>query len=115
MELLLVADSLDRSQPLLRVASDAGYHILRSIGIDDGASKYVDTLRPDAVIIVTKKIDHTILSEMSAINERHPTPMLIFTHDAQPASIDAAVKAGAGSYVVDCHKPERLATLLGIA
>jgi response regulator NasT len=115
MELLLVADSLDRSQPLLRVASDVGYHILRSIGIDDGASKYVDTLRPDAVIIVTKKIDHIVLREMSAINERHPTPMLIFTHDSQPASIDAAVKAGAGSYVVDCHKPERLATLLGIA
>jgi response regulator NasT len=115
MELLLVADSLERSQPLLRVASDAGYRILRSIGIDDGASKYVGTLRPDALIIVTNEIDRSIVREMSAINEKHPTPMLIFTHDSQPGSIDAAVKAGAGAYVVDCSKPERLAALIGIA
>jgi response regulator NasT len=115
MDLLLVADSLDRSQSLLGVASSVGYRILKSIGIDDGASKHVDALRPDALLIVSTEIDRLILREMSAITEKHPTPMLIFTRDTQPRSIDAAVKAGASSYVVDCNKPERLVTLLGIA
>jgi len=38
MDLILVADCLDSSQPLLRVASKAGYRILNFIGPDDEAS-----------------------------------------------------------------------------
>lgn len=115
MDLLLVADRLNRSQPLPGIASSAGYRILKSIGIDEGASEHVAVLRPDVLIIVCTEIDRSILREMSAITENCPTPMLIFTHDSQPQSIDAAVKAGASSYVVDCNKPERLVALLGIA
>ena len=115
MDLILVADSLDSSQPLLRVASRAGYRILKLIGPDDEASRYVDTLCPDAVMIVSDEIDRAILREMRAISQNRPTPMLIFTRDSQPESIDYAVKAGASAYVVDCNDPERLDSLLSVA
>ncbi len=115
MDLILVADCLNSSQPLLRAASRAGYRLLKLIGPNDQASKYVESLRPDAMIIVSDEIDQPILREMKAISERRPTPMLVFTRDSQHDSIDAAVKAGATAYVVDCNDPERLVTLLGVA
>jgi response regulator NasT len=115
MDLILVADCLDSSQPLLRVASKAGYRILKLIGPNDEACRYVETLCPDAMIIVSDEIDRPILREMRAVTERKPTPMLVFTRDSEPESIDLAVKAGATAYVVDCNDPARLSSLLGVA
>jgi response regulator NasT len=100
---------------LLRVASRAGYRILKLIGPHDEASRYVESLRPDAMIIVSDAIDRSVLREMRAVTDRRPTPMLVFTHDSAPRSIDLAVKAGATAYVVDCSDPERLGSLLGVA
>lgn len=115
MNLILVADSLDSSQPLLRVASRVGHRILKLIGPGDEASRYVDSLCPDAMIIVSDEIDRPMLREMQSISEKRPTPMLVFTRDSDPESIDYAVKAGATAYVVDCNDPERLGALLSVA
>lgn len=115
MDLILVADCLDSSQPLLRAASKSGNRILKLIGNNDEASRYVKSLCPDAMIIVSDEIDRSVLREMRAVSETRPTPMLVFTRDSQPDSIDSAVKAGATAYVVDCNDPERLGSLLGVA
>jgi response regulator NasT len=115
MDLILVADCLDSSQPLLRVASKSGYRILKLVGSNDEASRYVNSLRPDAMIIVSDEIDRSILREMRAVTKTRPIPMLVFTRDSHPESIDLAVKAGATAYVVDCSDPERLGALLGVA
>ena len=115
MDLILVADCLDSSQPLLRAASKSGYRILKFIGPNDDARRYVKSLCPDAMIIVSDEIDRSVLREMRAVWKARPTPMLVFTRDSQPDSIDAAVKAGASAYVVDCNDPERLVSLLGVA
>lgn len=115
MDLMLVADSPDSTQPLLKVASRAGYRILKLIGPNDEASSYVESMRPDALIFVSDEIDRPLLREMQAVSDKQPTPMLVFTRDAQQESINAAVKAGATAYVVDCNDPERLASLLSVA
>jgi len=115
VDLILVADCLDSSQPLLCAASKSGYRILKLIGNNDEASYYVKSLCPDAMIIVSDQIDRSVLREMRAVSETRPTPMLVFTGDSQPDSIDSAVKAGATAYVVDCNDPERLGSLLGVA
>ena len=115
MELILVADSLDSSQPLLQAASRSGYRILKLIGPTDEASRYVETLGPDALVFVSDEIDRALLREMKAVSEKRPTPMLVFTRDSNPDSIDSAVKAGATAYVIDCSDPGRLGSLLGVA
>ena len=113
--MILVADSLDSSQPLLRVASRKGHRIVKLIGPNDEASRYVASLCPDAMIIVSDEIDRPILREMRAVSNKKPTPMLVFTRDSNPGSIDLAVKAGATAYVVDCNDPDRLDALLDVA
>lgn len=115
MDLILVADCLDNTQPLLKVASTAGYRIMKLIESNDDVSRYVTSLRPDALIFISDEIDRVLLRQMRAVSEKQPTPMLVFTRDSQAESIDAAVKAGATAYVVDCNDPGRLASLLGVA
>ena len=115
MDLILVADCLDSLQPLLRAASSAGYRVLKLIGPNDEASRYVQSLRPDAMIIISDEIDRPIIREMRSVTQRRPTPMLVFTRDSATESIDQATRAGATAYVVDCNDPDRLPSLLGVA
>lgn len=115
MDLILVADSLHGSQPLLHAASREGHRIVKLIGPNDEASRYVETLRPDAMIIFSAAVDQPILREMRAVSDKKPTPMLVFTRDADPGSIDSAVRAGASAYVVGCNDPERLDALISVA
>lgn len=115
MDLILVADCLDSTRPLLKVASKAGYRIMKLIESNDDASHYVTSLRPDVLIFISDEIDRTLLRQMRAITEKLPTTMIVFTRDAQSDSINAAVKAGASTYVVDCHEPERLGSLIDVA
>ena len=115
MDLILVADCADSAQPLLRAASKAGYRIVKLIGPNDEAGRYVESLRPAAIIFISDEIDRILLCQMQAVTDRQPTPILVFTRDSQTQSIDAAVKAGATGYVVDCNDAQRLTPLLAVA
>lgn len=114
MDLILFADNQESLQHLLRAVSRAGFRILKLIGPDDEASRYVESLRPDAVIILSDHISDPVLHEMHAITRKRPTPMLVFTRDSRQDTIDSAVKAGATAYVVDCDDPERIRPLLNV-
>lgn len=115
MDLILVADCLESTQPLLNVAAKSGYRIIKLIESNDDASRYVESMQPDVLIFVSDEIDRMLLRQMRAVTEKRPTPIIVFTRDAQPDAIDAAVKAGATTYVVDCNDPERLGSLIGVA
>lgn len=115
MDLILVADSLESTQPLLRVAAKEKYRVMKLIESNDDASSYVASLRPDVLIFISDEIDRMLLRQMRAVTEKSPTSMIVFTRDSQTTSIDAAVKAGATAYVVDCNDPERLSSLIGVA
>ena len=115
MDLIIIADSLDSSQPLISAAVKAGHHVLRHIGPDETASDHVRSMCPHAVIFISDEIDHTVLREMRAVSSNRPTPILVFTRDDSEASIDASVKAGASAYIVDCHDPGRVNSLLRVS
>ena len=115
MDLLLIVESVDASQHIIKAVSGAGNRLLKLIGPDDEAVRYAESLRPDAIVIISDIIDGRVLNQMTAISSRRPAPMLVFTRDAQSASIGLAVKAGAAAYVVDCDNPGRLAPLLAVA
>lgn len=115
MDIIIVADSLDSSQALLRIAAKLNYRVLKLIGPNDEVAGYVKTMCPDILIFISDELDRQVLREMRSIGEVQPTPVLVFTRDSKEESIDAAVKAGASAYVIDCADPERLASLIGVA
>jgi len=115
MDLIVVTDSLNNTQPLIQAANKLGHRILKYIGSDDEVAHHLKTLHPEVIIFICSEIDRTALREMRSVGETRPTPILVFTRDKNEASIDDAVEAGASSYVVDCDDPTRLSTLLGVA
>jgi response regulator NasT len=115
MDLIIIADSPDSSAPLLKVAADTGYRILKLIESKDDASQYVMAMRPDVLVIVSDDIDRAVLRQMRAVTEKQATPMIVFTRDSRAEAIDAAVKAGATAYIVDCGDPGRLPSLIDVA
>ena len=115
MDLIFVTDSLSSTQPLIEVAHKLGHRVLKYIGSDDEVAHYVESMHPDALIFICNEIDRTALREMRSVSEKSPTPILVFTRDTDAASIDAAVKAGASSFVVDCDDSTRLGSLLDVA
>lgn len=115
MDLIIVTDRLDSAQPLMEAASEYGHRLLKVIGINDSAKKFVSSLLPDVLIFISNEVDRPLLREMHAVNEAQPTPMLVFTSYSGDEAINAAVKAGASAYVVDCSDPSRLESLLGVA
>ncbi len=64
MDLILVADSLERRQALLRVASRSDYRIMKLFKSKDDASRYVTSLRPDVLVFVSDEIDGLLLRQM---------------------------------------------------
>lgn len=114
MDLFLVSDNQENSQPILRAASKAGYRVLKLIGPEDEASRYVESLRPDAIIIVSDRMGDPVLDVINSVTRTRPAPMLVFTRDSRQDTIDSAVKAGVTTYVVDCDAPERLVPLLNV-
>lgn len=74
MDLILVADCLDSTRPLLKVAFKAGYRIMKLIESNDDASHYVTSLRPDVLIFVSDEIDRMLLHQMRAVTDKQPTP-----------------------------------------
>jgi len=115
MNLIIVTDSLHSSKPLIKASAKAGFKVLKVIGTNDSVVGYIDSLNPDALIIVSDELDRQALREMRSVGESNPTPILVFTRDSKESSIDAAVKAGASAYVVDCADPDRLSSLLDVA
>lgn len=115
MDLIFTSDSLSSMQPLVDVANKQGHRILKHIGSNDQAAYYVELMHPDTLIFICHEIDHTALNEMRNISDRRPTPILVFTQETDPVSIDKAVKAGASSIVVGCDDPTRLGSLLDVA
>ena len=79
MDLILVTDSIEGMNPLIKAASAAGWCVRKHIGSNDKASLYVKEFHPDAVVFVTDEVDRKTLKEMKAITEDNPAPIVVMT------------------------------------
>ncbi len=116
MNIIVIADSLEYSQPLLQAAGESGYRIVKFISQNEEAAPFVKTANADAVIMVSAEIAHDELRIMRSIAQTCPMPVLVLTCDAKPESVESALKAGASSYVINGHDlAARLGYLLQVA
>ena len=102
MDIMLVSDCIEGDHPVAQAAERAACRVIKQVGPNDEAAHYVERMKPDALVVVSDEMDRAILGELRAVRLINPLPVLIFTRDGAPESIDAAVKAGASSYIIDC-------------
>lgn len=115
MDLILVTDNPDNSLPVVEATAAAGHRIVRQVGPNDEASSYIERLNPDGLIVISDEMDRATLREMRAVIAKKALPIVVLTRDSTESSIDAAVRAGASAYVVDCADTSRIGSLLRVA
>jgi response regulator NasT len=115
MDLIFVEDKQGSAERLLHAAMVSGHRVQKQIEIQDTIGDYAAAICPDALILVSESMHEAVLRQMQNVCRSRPTPMLVFTSDTRQTSINAAVKAGASAYVVDCDVPDRLDALLNVA
>ena len=63
MDLIIVTDRLDSAQPLMEVASEQEHRVLKVIGINDDAKKFVVSLLPDVLIFISDEVESSLLRD----------------------------------------------------
>jgi response regulator NasT len=111
---LLVDDQPGRivlTQPALEAAGCRVHISLSALQL----SAQVASIEPDAVIIAIDSPDRDTLEHICVMSSNCPRPVVMFTDDADPQTIRAAIQAGVVSYVVAGLDPLRLRPILDVA
>jgi response regulator NasT len=115
MDILLVTDRVRDDHPLEQAAVSASCRVLKQIETDQDITRVVEKLQPDALVIDSNNLGRNIRDELTRLKNTAPLPVLVFTHDGSAEAIQAAVKMGVTSYIVDCSDMNRLKALLDVA
>jgi response regulator NasT len=114
LKVLLVDDQparLELTQPALEAAGCQVHISLSALQL----SAQVESIEPDAVIISIDSPDRDTLEHICVMSGNCPRPVVMFTDDADPQTIRAAIQAGVVSYVVAGLDPLRLRPILDVA
>ncbi len=114
LKVLLVDDQPARiglTQPALEAAGCQVHVSMSALQL----SAQVESIEPDAVIISIDSPDRDTLEHICVMSGNCPRPVVMFTDDADPQTIRAAIQAGVVSYVVAGLDPLRLRPILDVA
>lgn len=114
LKVLLVDDQPGRiglTRPALEAAGCQVHLSVSALQLSD----QVASLAPDAVIIAIDSPDRDTLEHICVMSSHCPRPVVMFTDDADPQTIRAAIQAGVVSYVVAGLDPLRLRPILDVA
>lgn len=115
LSVMLVDDTPARAVLLEQALTDLGYDVIGKIQSAEGLLRHVDRYRPDVVIIDTESPDRDMLEHMSIINDHNPTPIIMFSDEANSQVIERAVRAGVSAYVVGSMNAQRVQPILDVA
>lgn len=109
------AEQARRSAALRIGLLESGYDLVASLPADVFLPERIAQLQPD-LIIVDSELDARDILEHIVIATRHERrPIVLFTEDDAPASMDAAMAAGVSAYIVAGLQPERVKPVLDVA
>lgn len=113
--IMLVDDQPPRAAILEQALSDAGCQVVANLESAQGLMKRVMEHQPDVVIIDIESPDRDMLEHMSVLNQHNPKPVIMFSDEDDPETIERAVRAGVSAYVVDGLNPARVKPIMDVA
>lgn len=115
LRVLLVDEGSERATLLQTALRTAGYTVLVHVDTPENLLTRVLEVEPDVIIIDRDSPDRDTLEYVCAVTRDAPRPIVLFTHDNERASIQAAVKAGVSAYVVGGVSAERIRPIVDVA
>jgi two-component system, response regulator / RNA-binding antiterminator len=97
---MLFDDGQSSGVAIRTLISGMGYTISDATGQVNALRQTVEAIRPDLIVIRAASTSSVLLEELRALPAECCCPVVMFSEDGSPTSINAAVEAGVNSYVV---------------
>lgn len=94
---------------------EAGYDIIASLPPDMYLPERIAQLQPDMIIVDAESDARDVLEHVVIATRDERRPIVMFTEDQDPDSMEAAVDAGVSAYVVAGLQSERIKPVLQVA
>jgi response regulator NasT len=94
---------------------ESGYDIVASLPADIFLPERIAQIQPDMIIIDSESDARDVLEHIVIATRDAPRPIVLFTDDQDPSSMDAAIDAGVSAYIVAGLRAERVKPVLDVA
>ncbi len=115
LQVLLVTNRNERAALIEQALVRARHAVVARIQPDDDLGLYVREARPDALVIEAETPDAGILQQLQQMLFDRPLPVAMFVDRSDKASLQTAMKAGVGAFVIDGFQPSRVVAVLEAA
>lgn len=112
---VVICDHESVSEKLRSTLADTPYQIIFESAVLQPVLSMEWHVEPELIVAIMDRADNEVLNKFKLINERFPLPIVIFTQDDRPETIDQAIQAGISAYVVDGFREERILAVFHIA
>ena len=110
------ADAQAQRNTALRIGLlESGYDIVASLPADIFLPERIAQIQPDMIIIDSESDARDVLEHIVIATRDARRPIVLFTEDDAPASMDAAMDAGVSAYIVAGLQAERVKPVLDVA
>jgi len=109
------AEQARRSAALRIGLLECGYDLVASLPADVFLAERVQQLQPDMIIVDSTSCARDILEHIVIATVDARRPIVLFTEDDAPSSMDAALEAGVSAYIVAGLQAERVKPVLDVA
>ncbi len=110
-----LADQSRRANALRIGLLEAGYDLVASLPADMYLPERIAQLQPDLIIIDAGSDARDVLEHVVVSSQHGRRPIVLFTEDDAPASMEAAMAAGVSAYIVAGLQTERIEPVLNVA
>jgi two-component system, response regulator / RNA-binding antiterminator len=110
-----LADQARRGAALRIGLLESGYDIVASLPADLYLPERIAQLQPDLIIVDAESDARDMLEHIVIATRDERRPIVMFTEDETPSTMDAAMAAGVSAYVVAGLQAERVKPVLHVA
>lgn len=110
-----LADQARRGAALRIGLLESGYDIVASLPADLYLPERISQLQPDLIIVDAESDARDMLEHIVIATRDERRPIVMFTEDETPSTMDAAMAAGVSAYVVAGLQAERVKPVLHVA
>lgn len=94
---------------------ESGYDLIASLPADVFLPERIAQLQPDLIIADSESDARDVLEHIVIATRAARRPIVMFTEDDAPSSMDAALEAGVSAYIVAGLQAERVKPVLDVA
>jgi response regulator NasT len=110
-----VAAQVRRGTALRIGLLESGYDVVASLPADMYLPERIAQLQPDLIIVDAESDARDVLEHIVIATRDARRPIVMFTEDETPSSMDAAMQAGVSAYIVAGLQAERIKPVLNVA